>query len=110
MATLEADSYQIVEATRGTEALIVAQKEHPDLFLLDVNMPDLNGLEVCRRLKADPNFKDTPVVMLTSASEDADRAAGMAAGADTYLTKPFSPLELLEAIQQQLSLGSATES
>jgi len=108
-ATLNADNYEILEAGRGTEALVLAQSERPDLILLDVHMPELDGLEVCRRIKADEALRNTPVVMLTAASQQVDLEAGYAAGADSYLTKPFSPLELLEVIQQQL-IAAAAES
>lgn len=109
-ATLAADSYTVLEASRGTEALVLAQTEHPDLILLDVRMPDLDGFEVCRRIKSDPELKATPVVMLTSASLEEERQEGYAAGANSYLTKPFSPLQLLEVIQQLLVAAYPGES
>jgi CheY-like chemotaxis protein len=96
--TLAGDEYDILEATNGMEALLIARAQHPLLVLLDVNMPDLDGLEVCRRVKADPELKDVKVIMLTGANHPADQQAGLAAGADSYLTKPFRPLELLKVI------------
>jgi CheY-like chemotaxis protein len=96
--TLAGDEYTILEASNGVEALLVARAQHPMLILLDVNMPDLDGFEVCRRLRADPELKDVKVIMLTGANDPADQQAGLAAGADSYLTKPFRPLELLKII------------
>lgn len=102
LATLDEERYEIVEVSRGAEAVVVAQAERPALILLDVRMPDVDGLEVCRRIRGHPDLKDLPVVMLTGASEQADRRAGLAAGATRYLTKPFSPLELVEVVEELL--------
>ena len=87
--------FDIVEAGDGEEALAVAARERPDLVFLDIDMPRLDGIEVCRRLRAAPATAGATIVMLTAARGDvAERDAG-AAGADLYLTKPFSPLDLL---------------
>jgi len=96
--TLSGDEYNIIEAATGVEALLAARAQHPMLVLLDVNMPDLDGLEVCRRIKSDPELNDVKIIMLTGANHPTDQEAGLAAGADAYLTKPFRPLELLKAI------------
>jgi two-component system cell cycle response regulator DivK len=88
-------AHRVVEAEHGAEALALIEARHPDLVLLDVNMPVLNGYEACRRLKADPATRAIPVVMLTAATQDDDRERGLAAGADGYVTKPFSPGALL---------------
>jgi len=96
--TLSGEEYQILEAGTGIDALVITKAQRPVLVLLDVNMPDLDGLEVCRRIKADPELQDVKVVMLTGAAEPSDQQAGLAAGADTYLTKPFRPLELLKVV------------
>jgi CheY-like chemotaxis protein len=96
--TLSGDDYNIVEAENGVDALLLAKSHHPMLVLLDVNMPDLDGLEVCRRIKGDPDLEDVKVIMLTGAAQPDDHQAGLAAGADNYLTKPFRPLELLKLI------------
>ena len=102
-ATLASEDYEIIEAGDGAEAFALAKAEHPRLALLDVQMPIMNGLEVCRRIKTDSELSATKVVMLTSAAQPAEREAGFAAGADEYLTKPFSPLQLLRVIEQFVS-------
>lgn len=86
--------YRTVTAVDGEAALVSVANEHPDLVLLDVNMPRLDGLEVCRRLKADPTTRLTPVVLLTGQGEMADRVRGLDAGADDFLSKPFVTAEL----------------
>lgn len=101
-ATLEDEQVQIVEAADGEAALAVAQRELPELILLDVRMPRLDGFEVCRRLRQHPRFARTKIVMLTASGQERDRAQGRAAGADEYLTKPFSPLALLSLVQALL--------
>lgn len=106
-ATLASESYEILEAGDGTEALAIARSERPRVVLLDVNMPGMNGLEVCRRIKGDPTLASVRVVMLSTASQTDERAAGAGAGADTYLTKPFSPLELLTVIERMMALPSS---
>jgi two-component system phosphate regulon response regulator PhoB len=96
--TLEDDRVRIVVATDGQEALAVAHFEQPDLILLDVNLPDFSGLEVCRRLRAEARTRDAKIVMLTAAAQRDDVERGRAAGADEYLTKPFSPVRLLTLV------------
>jgi DNA-binding response OmpR family regulator len=100
--TLEDEQIRVLEAADGVQALEVAHAARPDLILLDVQMPRLDGLEVCRRLRADPTLGGTRIVMLTAAGQDADRARGLAAGADEYLTKPFSPLALFTLVRSLL--------
>lgn len=96
--TLQRKQYEILEASDGEEALALARKHHPELVLLDVMMPGLTGFEVCRALKDDPATSSATVVMLTAKAQDSDRAEGLAAGADDYFTKPFSPIALLRKI------------
>jgi CheY-like chemotaxis protein len=98
--TLEGDEHTIFEAADGIEALEVARSEHPGLVLLDVMMPRLDGLAVCRAIKSDPATSGTVVVMLTAQAQDRDRDQGLAAGADDYFTKPFSPLALLDMVER----------
>lgn len=100
--TLEDDQVRVVEARDGIQALEMARAERPDLIFLDVQLPRLNGFEVCRRLRQEPALERAKIVMLTAASREADRAQGQAAGADEYLTKPFSPLKLLSLVQSLL--------
>lgn len=102
-ATLESDDYEILEAKDGLEALEVAQREMPELVILDVQMPGLDGFEVCRRLKNDEKTKNMMVVMLTSKSQATDREMGARVGANEYFTKPFSPLELMELVEKVLA-------
>jgi DNA-binding response OmpR family regulator len=97
--TLEDDQVQVVGAFDGVAALELARALRPDLVLLDVQMPHLSGLEVCRRLRETPESAQTRIVMLSAAAQADDRARGMAAGADEYLTKPFSPLALLTLVR-----------
>jgi len=100
--TLEDADVRVVEASDGAEALVLARRIKPDLILLDVHMPRLDGLEVCRQLRREPALARTPIVMLTAAGQRADRANGLGAGADEYLTKPFSPLALLALVEALL--------
>ncbi|HZE36927.1 MAG TPA: response regulator [Candidatus Eisenbacteria bacterium] len=97
--TLEDADVRVVEASDGVEALAVARRVRPDLILLDVHMPRLDGLEACRQIRREPALARTPIVMLTAAGQEADRARGREAGADEYLTKPFSPLALLALVE-----------
>lgn len=98
-ATLEGDGYVILEAADGAEALEVSRYERPSLVLLDIMMPRLEGIQVCRMLKADPDTAGIVVVMLSAQAQERDRNRGLAAGANDYLTKPFSPLALLRMVE-----------
>jgi CheY-like chemotaxis protein len=98
--TLEDERVQVTEAQDGETALALAHALRPDVILLDVEMPGLDGLEVCRRLRMDPAFTDTAIVMLTAAAQRQDVERGLAAGADEYLTKPFSPIRLLSLLER----------
>src|SRR5262245_9686880 len=100
--TLEDERITVIEAADGMEALERARTTRPDLIFLDVQMPRLDGFEVCRRLREDPTLADVRVVMLTAAGQEADRARGFAAGANDYLTKPFSPLALFTLVRSLL--------
>lgn len=95
---LEDGSYELEEAASGAEALRLAADHPPDVVLLDVMMPGLDGFQVARRLKADARFARTVVVMLTVRDGVDDRRRGLESGADAYFTKPFSPLELIAAV------------
>jgi two-component system phosphate regulon response regulator PhoB len=97
--TLEDPQVRLLEAPDGAAALECALRERPDVALLDVQMPYLTGLEVCRRLRALPECAHTRIVLLTAAAQAEDRRRGLAAGADHYLTQPFSPLALLTLIR-----------
>jgi DNA-binding response OmpR family regulator len=105
--TLEDPGIHIVEAYDGVAAVALARGSGPDLALLDVRMPRLDGLEVCRRLRAMPECAHTRVVLLTAAGQAEDRALGLAAGAHDYLTKPFSPLALIALVKSLLPEATA---
>jgi twitching motility two-component system response regulator PilH len=92
----------VTVATDGVEALEFIQGRCPDLVVLDIVMPKMNGYEVCRRLKADPKTQNVPVVMCSSKGEEFDRYWGMKQGADAYIAKPFQPKELIGTVKQLL--------
>jgi len=99
-ATLEGEGYQIISASDGREALEKIGKEKPDLVLLDVVMPKMNGLEVLAKVKKDPQTKDVPIIMLTAKGQQLDKDKGMRLGAEDYIIKPFSPSHLLRKIEE----------
>lgn len=104
--TLEDERVRVVAAADGITAVALADEVHPDLVLLDVNMPGFDGLEVCRRLRGTTRFARTPIVMLTAAAGIDDIRRGLDAGATEYLTKPFSPVRLLMLVDA-LAPGAA---
>ena len=101
--TLEGEDYEIVDASNGKETLRKARLEKPDLVLLDVVMPKMDGFEVCRKLKKDPQTKEIPIIMLTAKGQEADKEKGREVGASDYITKPFSPSALLIKIEEILA-------
>ena len=101
---LEDDGVELLTAADGVEALDVVANHRPSLVFLDVTMPKKDGFEVARAIKDDPAMTDTTVIMLTARGQAYDREAGMAAGADEYLTKPFDPDELLRRARIALGL------
>jgi len=96
--SLEAEGLQVLSAADGEEAFQTAIKESPDLIILDVMMPQSDGIETCRRLKKDPRTKAIPVILLTAKSAKGDRERGLAAGADDYIIKPFSPQRVVDRV------------
>jgi two-component system, OmpR family, phosphate regulon response regulator PhoB len=105
--TLEFEDYEIHEASEGTQGLHLARGVRPDLMLLDVMMPgEMDGLQVCQAIKSDANLKSIKVVLLTARGQARDREAGQAAGADEYLVKPFSPLQLIDVIEKLLAVSA----
>jgi DNA-binding response OmpR family regulator len=96
---LERSGYTVLRATDGEEALRVALEAKPDLAVLDVMMPKLDGFELTRRLRAEDATRRMPIILLTARAQDADVQAGFDAGADDYLRKPFSPQELRARVQ-----------
>jgi two-component system alkaline phosphatase synthesis response regulator PhoP/two-component system response regulator VicR len=97
---LERAGYEVVTAYDGREALEKVASESPDLIVLDVMMPYMDGFEVLETLKKDPETRDTPVIMLTAKAQDADVFRGWQSGVDCYLTKPFNPMELLAFVKR----------
>lgn len=100
---LEDSDYEIVEAYDGAEALNKARQEKPDLILLDIMLPKMDGYEVCKNLKHSEDTRHIPVVMLTAKGQEVDKVKGFQSGADAYMTKPFSPLRLLTELEEKLS-------
>ncbi|OGV70835.1 MAG: hypothetical protein A3K19_26955 [Lentisphaerae bacterium RIFOXYB12_FULL_65_16] len=107
VAHLKAKGYRTLAATRGEPALELAREQRPDLLLLDVNMPGMSGLEVCRRLKQDPATQRIPVIMMTANNEIRDIVVGFESGADDYLTKPYHELEMHARIRSMLRMYDA---
>jgi CheY-like chemotaxis protein len=105
--TIQSDDYRIAEASNGDEAWDFIKQHKPSLVLLDIQMPGRNGLEILASIKRDPGLNATRVILLTARALASDATAGMAAGADFYLTKPFSPLDLLNRVGDALELWRA---
>lgn len=99
---LEREGYETLSAFSGKEALEIISKKRPDLIVLDLMLPDLDGLEITRRLKRDEELKDIPIVMLTAKGEEADVVVGLELGADDYIVKPFSPRILVARVKSVL--------
>ena len=97
---LEANNYDVITAYDGQEALDKAHKEKPDLIILDLMLPKMDGYKVCRMLKFDEKYKSIPIVMFTARAQEEDEKVGMEVGADAYITKPFDPQLLLDKIQE----------
>ena len=102
---LASEGFKVVCAANGEDGFSLATERKPDVVILDVMLPRLNGLDVCRKLRADGN--DVPIIMLTARGQEADRVLGLKLGADDYVTKPFSFLELVARIEAVLRRSSA---
>ena len=94
--------YELIEAVTGTEGVRLARSHRPDLILMDIQLPELDGHEATRRIKADDALRHIPVVVVTSYALSGDEAKALAAGADAYVTKPFSPRQLLAKVRELL--------
>jgi CheY-like chemotaxis protein len=106
--TLSISDAEVYEADSGESGLRMVSELRPPVVLMDIMMPgEIDGLEACRRIKKDPKLAGTQVVMLTARGQEADLAAGKAAGADAYLVKPFSPLQLLDTVAELGKLAAA---
>jgi len=97
---LERQGYEVITAYDGKEALQKVEAEHPDLVVLDVMMPYMDGFEVLQNLRRNPSTRDIPVIMLTAKAQDADVFKGWQSGVDCYLTKPFNPMELVSFVKR----------
>ena len=100
--SLHAEGFSVLSALNGDDAFRIAVEEYPDLIILDVMMPGRGGVETCRALKAEPRTSRIPVILLTARAGREDRSEGLAAGADRYITKPFSPGKVVEAVRELL--------
>lgn len=103
------EGYQVAGVASGEDALTAVESKTPDLILLDIMLPGLDGLRVCRRLKENPTFESLPIIMLTAKGEEPDIVAGLNMGADDYITKPFSPKVLLARVQAVLRRAEAKQ-
>ena len=100
---LEIEGYHVLVAHNGEDALNQARKENPDLILLDLMLPKLDGYKVCRLLKFDERYKHIPILMLTAKTQEKDKVLGMDTGADEYITKPFEMDDLIKKVKEYLS-------
>ncbi|MCC7402578.1 MAG: response regulator [Chitinophagaceae bacterium] len=103
---LEDDEVNFLTAENGEEALAIIQEEKPQLVFLDVMMPKMNGMEVCRRVKKELGLNDVFIVLLTAKGQELDRQKGQEVGADVYMTKPFDPEMILKKAKEVLRLGN----
>ena len=101
---MKREGYRVVIAVDGEEALDKIRSESPDLVLLDVMMPKMNGFDVCQSLRADPELSETRILMLTAKGRDTEVSKGLGLGADGYMTKPFSTKELLAEVRKLLEM------
>ncbi len=112
---LEAEGFRVTSADSGDEALLLVAEERPDLIVLDWMLPGVSGIEICRRLKSRPETRGVPVIMLSARSEEVDRVRGLETGADDYVVKPYSVVELMARVRGQMrrtrpaSLGEVLE-
>jgi two-component system phosphate regulon response regulator PhoB len=99
---LEAEGYAVAKAENGDEALLLFDENQPDVIVLDWMLPGVSGIEVCRRLKSKPESRSVPIIMLSARSEEVDRVRGLETGADDYVIKPYSVVELMARVRTQL--------
>jgi len=99
---LEAEGFRVLRAETGDEGLLVLQEEMPDIIVLDWMLPGVSGIEVCRRIKMQTETRDIPVIMLSARAEEVDRVRGLETGADDYVVKPYSVIELMARVRAQL--------
>ena len=101
--TLQAEGYEVITATNGLQGLRKAQNDKPDLVVLDVMLPGIDGFEICHRLRADPGTARLPIMMLSAKARETDKTTGLNVGADDYLTKPADPSDIVSHIKALLA-------
>ena len=106
---LKKEGFKTLAVRNGEAAIDTAKSEHPELVILDLMLPGIDGLEVCRTLKADSKTSSIPIIMLTAKSQESDKVVGLELGADDYMTKPFSPRELIARIKAVLRRGKEAD-
>lgn len=99
---LEAEGFRVTRAENGEEALVLIDEESPDIIVLDWMLPNVSGIEVCRQIKTRPGTRNVPIIMLSARSEEVDRVRGLETGADDYVVKPYSVIELMARVRAQL--------
>jgi two-component system phosphate regulon response regulator PhoB len=99
---LEAEGFRVARAENGEEALVLVDEENPDIIVLDWMLPNVSGIEVCRQIKSRPETRNVPVIMLSARSEEVDKVRGLETGADDYVVKPYSVIELMARVRAQL--------
>ena len=108
--TLQQEGYQVLSAKNGLEGLRKARKEEPDLIVLDIMLPGIDGFEICHRLRAEPETAQLPILMLSAKAQEIDKATGLKMGADDYLTKPADPSEIVSRVETLLAQRTASRS
>jgi len=106
---LKKEGFKVIDARDGEDALDLSLREHPDIILLDLMLPGIDGLEVCKTLKKESKTSSIPIIMLTAKSQESDKVVGLELGADDYITKPFSPRELIARIKAVLRRATEKE-
>ena len=106
---LKKEGFKVIDARDGEDALDLAVREYPDLILLDLMLPGIDGLDVCKTLKKESKTSSIPIIMLTAKSQESDKVVGLELGADDYITKPFSPRELIARIKAVLRRATEKE-
>ena len=101
--TLEQEGYQVLAATNGLAGIRKAQNEEPDLLVLDIMLPGIDGFEICHRLRAEPQTAQLPILMLSAKAQETDKATGLKVGADDYITKPADPSEIINRVRTLLA-------
>jgi two-component system phosphate regulon response regulator PhoB len=99
---LEAEGFQVTKTDNGDDAMVLVDEAQPDIILLDWMLPGISGIEICRRLKANNRTRNVPVIMLSARSEEVDKVRGLETGADDYMVKPYSVVELMARVRTQL--------